>query len=387
MDLYVIRRPSAWANLQELEAAGAKSARIGNDEMSDRVRWIRSYVVKEPDGRIGTVCIYQAKDPESIREHARRVGMPGDQIFPVRHHRHRPRRPCGCKRRRLTSIGQRRTSTMNVQTPMPATPDLATIKNRQQAAWGSGDYAIIGTTLQIVGETLCEAVDLRSNQRVLDVAAGNGNATLAAARRFAEVVSTDYVATLLERGRERAAADRLPVTFQEADAENLPFGDASFDVVLSTFGVMFTPNQQKAASELVRVCRPGGKIGLANWTPDSFVGQVFKAIGKYIPPAPGMKSPMLWGDRAHLDTLFAGAGTIAAEQREFVFRYRSPNHWVEVFKEYYGPMVKALAAVDADARKSLLADLQTIADKFNVAEDGTAVMPGDYLEVVVTKKR
>ena len=246
---------------------------------------------------------------------------------------------------------------MNVQTPMPATPDLATIKSRQQAAWGSGDYAIIGTTLQIVGETLCEAVDLRSNQRVLDVAAGNGNATLAAARRFAEVVSTDYVATLLERGRERAAADRLPVTFQEADAENLPFGDASFDVVLSTFGVMFTPNQQKAASELVRVCRPGGKIGLANWTPDSFVGQVFKAIGKYIPPAPGMKSPMLWGDRAHLDTLFGGAGTIAAEQREFVFRYRSPNHWVEVFKEYYGPMVKALAAVDADARKSLLADL------------------------------
>ena len=246
---------------------------------------------------------------------------------------------------------------------------------------------MIGTTLQIVGETLCEAVDLRSNQRVLDVAAGNGNATLAAARRFAEVVSTDYVATLLERGRERAAADRLPVTFQEADAENLPFGDASFDVVLSTFGVMFTPNQQKAASELVRVCRPGGKIGLANWTPDSFVGQVFKAIGKYIPSAPGMKSPMLWGDRAHLDTLFGGAGTIAAEQREFVFRYRSPDHWVEMFSAYYGPIVKALAAIDADARKSLLADLHAVADKFNVAEDGTAVMPGDYLEVVVTKKR
>ena len=266
--------------------------------------------------------------------------------------------------------------------------DLATIKSRQQVAWGSGDYAIIGTTLQIVGETLCEAVDLRSNQRVLDVAAGNGNATLAAARRFAEVVSTDYVGALLERGRERAAADRLPVTFQEADAENLPFGDASFDVVLSTFGVMFTPNQQQAASELVRVCRPGGKIGLANWTPDSFVGQVFKTIGKYVPPAPGVKSPMLWGDKAHLDTLFGRRRNDrggAAEQ--FVFRYRSPNHWVEVFQEYYGPMVKAFAAVDADARESLLADLQAIADKFNVAEDGTAVMPGDYLEVVVTKKR
>ena len=135
-------------------------------------------------------------------------------------------------------------------------------RDRQQVAWGSGDYAIIGTTLQIVGETLCEAVDLRSNQRVLDVAAGNGNATLAAARRFADVVSTDYVGALLERGRERAEADRLPVTFQEADAEALPFADASFDVVLSTFGVMFTPNQQQAASELVRVCRPGGKIGI-----------------------------------------------------------------------------------------------------------------------------
>src|SRR6476660_8108153 len=175
---------------------------------------------------------------------------------------------------------------MNVQIPTPATIDLATIKERQHAAWGSGDYARIGTTLQIVGEMLCETVDLRSNQRVLDVAAGNGNATLAAARRFADVVSTDYVGALLERGRERAEADRLPVTFQEADAEALPFADQSFDVVLSTFGVMFTPNQQQAANELARVCRRGGKIGLANWTPEGFVGQLFKTIGKYVPPAP-----------------------------------------------------------------------------------------------------
>src|SRR5712671_2304119 len=172
---------------------------------------------------------------------------------------------------------------MNVQSAIP-TVDLSTIKSRQQAAWGSGDYAIVGTTLQIVGETLCEAVDLRSNQRVLDVAAGNGNATLAAARRFADVVSTDYVAALLEGGRRRAEADRLPVTFQEADAEALPFADSSFDVVLSTFGVMFTPNQEKAAGELLRVCRPGGKIGLANWTPESFIGQLFKTIGQHVPP-------------------------------------------------------------------------------------------------------
>src|SRR5882757_8837654 len=172
---------------------------------------------------------------------------------------------------------------MNVQSAIP-TVDLSTIKGRQQLAWSSGDYAIVGTTLQIVGEKLCEALDLRSNQRVLDVAAGNGNATLAAARRFAEVVSTDYVGALLERGRERAAAERLAVTFQEADAEALPFADASFDVVLSTFGVMFTPNQQQAANELKRVCRPGGKIGMANWTPESFIGQLFKTIGKYVPP-------------------------------------------------------------------------------------------------------
>ena len=185
---------------------------------------------------------------------------------------------------------------MNIQTPSGAI-DLAAVKGRQQIAWGSGDYAIIGTTLQIVGESLCEAVDLRSNQHVLDVAAGNGNATLAAARRFADVVSTDYVGALLERGRERAKADRLPVTFQEADAEALPFADQSFDVVLSTFGVMFTPNQQQAANELARVCRRGGKIGLANWTPEGFVGQLFKTIGKYVPPAPGMKSPSLWGTK------------------------------------------------------------------------------------------
>src|SRR6185369_10596934 len=209
--------------------------------------------------------------------------------------------------------------------PIAPAVDLATVKGRQQLAWGSGDYAVVGTTLQIVGETLCEAVDLRSNQRVLDVAAGNGNATLAAARRFAAVVSTDYVGSLLERGKERAKADRLTVTFQEADAEALPFGDATFDVVLSTFGVMFTPNQALAASELLRVCRPGGKIGLANWTPDSFVGQLFKTIGKYVPPAAGVQPPSRWGTTSRLDELFAAsARQIRAVPREFIFRYRSP---------------------------------------------------------------
>ena len=275
---------------------------------------------------------------------------------------------------------------MNVQTAIPATIDLAAIKARQQVAWGSGDYALIGTTLQIVGEMLCEAVDLRSNQHVLDVAAGNGNATLAAARRFAEVVSTDYIASLLARGRERAAADRLPVTFQEADAENLPFPAASFDVVLSTFGVMFTPNQEQAASELLRVCRPGGKIGLANWTPEGFIGTLFRTIGKYVPPAPGVKSPALWGTKAHLHGLFGAKATVAAEQKNFAFRYGSPKHWVETFRGYYGPVHKAFAAIDPNARKALEADLYALLDELNVAKDGTLVVPSAYLEVVITKE-
>ena len=275
---------------------------------------------------------------------------------------------------------------MNYQTAIPASIDLAAIKARQQVAWGSGDYALIGTTLQIVGEMLCESIDLRSNQHVLDVAAGNGNATLAAARRFAEVVSTDYVGSLLVRGRERAAADRLPVTFQEADAENLPFPAASFDVVLSTFGVMFTPNQEQAASELLRVCSHGGKIGLANWTPEGFIGTLFRTIGKYVPPAPGIRSPALWGTKAHLDALFGATATVATEQKNFVFRYRSPKHWVETFRGYYGPVHKAFAAIDPNARKALEADLYALLDELNVARDGTLVVPSAYLEVVITKE-
>ena len=274
---------------------------------------------------------------------------------------------------------------MNVQSAMP-TVDLSTIKGRQQLAWSSGDYAIVGTTLQIVGETLCEAVDLRSNQRVLDVAAGNGNATLAAARRFADVVSTDYVGALLEGGRRRAEADRLPVTFQEADAEALPFADASFDVVLSTFGVMFTPNQDKAARELLRVCRPGGKIGLANWTPESFIGQMFRVLGKYVPPVAGVAPPSLWGTKARLDTLFGSQAVVAAESRTFVFRYKSPAHWLEIFRDYYGPVLKAFASLNPESRKALEKDLYALLDQNNAAKDGTLVLPSEYLEVVITKK-
>jgi ubiquinone/menaquinone biosynthesis C-methylase UbiE len=276
---------------------------------------------------------------------------------------------------------------MSAQHATSTVIDRAMIKNRQRTAWGSGDYAVIGTTLQIVGETLCEAVDLRSNQRVLDVAAGNGNATLAAARRLADVVSTDYVGALLERGRQRADADGLTVTFQEADAEALPFADASFDVVLSTFGVMFTPDHQQAANELTRVCRPGGKIGLANWTPRSFIGRLFKVIGKYVPASPGLKSPALWGDPEYLDALFGSKSEIVTASRNFVFRYKSPRHWMAIFRSYYGPIVKAFEVIDPDAREALGLDLFALLSELNVANDGTLVVPSEYLEAIITAGR
>ncbi|MGT2512649.1 methyltransferase domain-containing protein [Cupriavidus basilensis] len=265
--------------------------------------------------------------------------------------------------------------------------DLSAVKTRQQAAWSAGNYAVVGTTLQIVGENLCEALDLRSGARVLDVAAGNGNATLAAARRWCEVTSTDYVPALLEAGRVRAQAEGHTIKFQEADAENLPFPDASFDVVMSTFGVMFTPNQEQAASELARVCKPRGRIGLANWTPESFIGQVFKTIGKYIPPAPGVKSPALWGTTAALDTLFGEtARAIHTATRQFTFRYHSPAHFLEIFRTYYGPMNKAFAALDAEKQAAFEQDLLALIGSRNRSGDGTLVLPSEYLEVVIERK-
>jgi ubiquinone/menaquinone biosynthesis C-methylase UbiE len=276
---------------------------------------------------------------------------------------------------------------MNVRViPSPAA-DLATIKMRQQGAWSSGDYAVVGTTLQIVGEELCEALDLRAGQKVLDVAAGNGNASLAAARRWCEVTATDYVPALLERARERAAAERLALELREADAEALPFTDGGFDVVLSTFGVMFTPDQERAAAELVRVCRPGGKIGLANWTPDGFIGELFKTIGRHVPPPPGLPSPALWGTRARIAELFEPhASAIAAAQRNFVFRYGSPQHWLEVFATYYGPVLKTFAALPAAQQAALRQDLLELAGRFNQAADGAMIVPAAYLEVVITRR-
>ncbi len=275
---------------------------------------------------------------------------------------------------------------MSATDTMRAAPDLAAIKMRQQGMWAAGDYAVIGVRLQIVGELLCEALDLRAGSTVLDVAAGDGNATLAAARRWCHVTSTDYVPALLDRGRERAAADRLTVDFRVADAEALPFGDESFDVVVSTFGVMFAPDQDKSASELLRVCRRGGKIGLANWTPHGFIGGLFKTIGKYLPPPAGVKPPALWGTRARLEELFADAAEIDAQPRTFMFRYESPQHWLDVFRTYFGPMLKAFAALDGEKQQALVADLIALIARFNRATDGGMVVPGEYLEIVISKR-
>lgn len=276
---------------------------------------------------------------------------------------------------------------MSSAQPASHPADLAAIKARQHAAWSSGDYPVIGSTLQIVGEQLCEALDLRAGQLVLDVAAGNGNVSLAAARRWCDVTSTDYVPATLARARARAQADGLAMAFLEADAENLPFDDASFDAVASSYGVMFTPDQRKAAAEMARVCRPGGKIGLANWTPRGSVGEMFKVIGRYVPPPAGAQSPMLWGTRDHLRDLFgASAASIRAEPRDFMLRYRSAAHFIDVFRTYYGPMVKAYAALDESKREALTADLENLIARFNRAEDGTMVVPAEYLEIVVVRK-
>ena len=266
-----------------------------------------------------------------------------------------------------------------------ARPDFAAIKQKQQATWASGDFAIVGTTLQIVGESLAEAADVRAGERVLDVAAGNGNATLAAARRFAQVTSTDYVPALLEKGRQRAEAEGLSVQFQTADVEHLPFADASFDIVLSTFGAMFAPDHARTASEMMRVLRPGGRLGLANWTTGGFVGRLFKVIGAHVPPPPGLESPALWGTNGHLATLFPQAAGIVSTPRFFNFRYRSAAHWVQVFRDYYGPTHKAFAALGETRSAALEADIVALLEELNVAGPDSLVVPGEYLEIVIVK--
>ena len=265
-------------------------------------------------------------------------------------------------------------------------PNLAAIKTKQQATWASGDFAVIGTTLQIVGETLVEAVDVCAGERVLDIAAGNGNATLAAAHRFAHVTSTDYVPELLDKGAARARAEGLDVRFQVADAEALPFADGTFDVALSTFGIMFTPDHGKSAAEALRVVRSGGRIGMANWTPEGFIGQLFKVIGKQLPPPAGLASPAQWGTEPHIVQLFGPeAADIRCERRIFKFRYESAAHWIQIFRDFYGPTLKAFAALPPAGQKQLEADITELLNRLNIGGRRSLVVPGEYLETVIVK--
>jgi SAM-dependent methyltransferase len=276
---------------------------------------------------------------------------------------------------------------MTTTAPTTAGADFDAIKTKQQATWSAGDYAVVGTTLQIIGEQLCEAVDVAAGWRVLDVAAGNGNAALAAARRGCEVVATDYVPDLLDQLRARATADGVAVEARTADAEALDFPDGSFDAVLSTVGVMFAPHQEQAASELVRVCRSGGRIGLANWTPHGFVGQMFKTIGKHVAPPAGIRSPLEWGTEPRLRELFGDDVTrIDIVERDFVFRYASSEAFVDTFRGYYGPMVKAFESLDDDGRTALYADLVALVEEHNTTRGGALRLPSSYLEVVAHRR-
>jgi len=264
-------------------------------------------------------------------------------------------------------------------------PDYSAIKAKQNAAWTSGDYSVVGVTLQKVGEDLAEALDLVPGSKVLDVAAGNGNATLAFARRWHNVTSTDYVQHLLDKGAARALAEGHNVTFQIADAENLPFADNQFDAVVSTFGVMFAPHQTAAAAELFRVTKPGGVIGMANWTVEGFIGRLFRTLGGHVPPPAGVKSPALWGDEAWLNTVFSGARTIDVEPKEFNFRYQSPQHFIKVFRDLYGPVHKAFLALTEDGQAELAQSIEALIAEFNVAQDGSMSIPGAYSEIIITK--
>jgi SAM-dependent methyltransferase len=272
-------------------------------------------------------------------------------------------------------------------TTQPQALGLTEIKERQQKTWISGNYARIGNALVIMGEQLCEAVDVRSGQKVLDIATGSGNTAISAARRFCEAHGVDYVPDLIEQAKERAAAEGLDVAFDVGDAENLPYPDAAFDVVLSTVGVMFTPDQEKAAQELLRVCKPGGKIGLANWFPDGYVGNMFRTVGKHFPPPPGVKPPPLWGTEDRLRELLGdGVSSLDTTRRTYVFRYLSAAHFIEHFRSYYGPMHNAFDSLDADGREALESDLKELIGYWNISAEETVILPSDYLEVVAVRR-
>jgi ubiquinone/menaquinone biosynthesis C-methylase UbiE len=264
--------------------------------------------------------------------------------------------------------------------------DTRAIKARQQSAWASGDYAVVGSALQSVGEELCESLNLAQDARVLDVAVGNNHASLAAARRWCEVTATDIASDVANRGRQRMAAQNLGVRFIEADAEALPFGDQSFDAVVSTFGAMFSPDQDRAASEMIRVCRRGCQVGIANWTPEGFIGRLFAILARHAPPGVEARSPFQWGTAARLEELFAAYGSVWITRKKVVFRYKTPADWVEKFRASYVPALTAFAQLDAADRRALRAELIELIGQCNRANDSTMVVDAEYLEVIVTRR-
>ena len=269
----------------------------------------------------------------------------------------------------------------------PAAPDLAAIKQRQQQTWAAGDFSVVAARIVFSAEQLLESADPKAGDRSLDVATGSGNAAIAAARRGCVATGLDYVPALLARGRLRAQAEHLEVTFIEGDAERLPFPDASFDLVTSIYGVMFAPNHRLAASELLRVCRPGGKIALASWTPEGSVGEMFRTVSRYLPPPPGLTPPSKWGDEAYLRELFgSGIRTIHSQVRQAIFRYISTDAYVEFFRTWFGPTIKAFEALPEDRHPALTADMAALARKYNRnGGDAPITMVGDYLETIITR--
>ncbi|HSC85778.1 MAG TPA: class I SAM-dependent methyltransferase [Polyangiaceae bacterium] len=262
---------------------------------------------------------------------------------------------------------------------------LSGIKEKQRAMWSSGDFSVIGVTLQEVGETLCEAVDIVGGERVLDVACGNGNATLAAARRFARVTGLDYVPALLEGARRRAEAEGLQLALIEGDAEALPFEEDVFDAVVSTFGVMFAPDHERAAGEMLRVCRPGGRIGVACWTPRGFIGQMLRTVSRHVPPPAGVPSPALWGSEEHVQRLLGSASSLDFRLRHFHFRYESVEHFLRMFRDFYGPTNRAFEALDVTGQARLYAELEELVTRNNRAGSRGLVVAAEYLETIAIK--
>jgi SAM-dependent methyltransferase len=265
--------------------------------------------------------------------------------------------------------------------------DLEAVRQAQQKTWSEGDFAMVAGIVMMVSEELVEALDILPDERVLDVACGSGNAALAAARRsWGGVVGVDFVPALLERGRERAAAERLDVDFVEGDAAELPLGDAEFDVVTSVFGAMFSAAQEQAAAELLRVCKPGGRIGMANWVPDGGVGKMFMTIAKHAPPPPGAPSPLRWGTEEGIRELFGdGVTDLRIERKQSRQAFRSADHFLDFFRTYFGPTKVAYERVGPEGEEALTADLLAYLEESNTAGDRAIVLKPEYLQAIATR--